>query len=84
MTSEQTLRVEFAISNVTPGFRPEQMLEVRGCVSDWTYFSGPTADPCRDCTSERALEACEMLAEELDIDMWAQGMDELVLDVENM
>jgi hypothetical protein len=58
-------------------------LEVRGWVSDWTYFSGPTADPRRDCTSEQALEACEMLTEELDIDTWAQGIDELVLDVEN-
>jgi hypothetical protein len=57
-------------------------LRVRDRVSDWTYFSGPAADPDRSCTSEEELKACTELAEELDIDVWGKGIDELVGDVE--
>jgi hypothetical protein len=57
-------------------------LYVRDRVSDWTYFSGPAADPDRSCTSEEELKACATLAQELDVDTWGKGIDELVLDVE--
>jgi hypothetical protein len=57
-------------------------LDVRDRVSDWTYFSGPTTEPRRSCTSEEALRACATLDEELDIETWAKGIDELVEDVE--
>jgi hypothetical protein len=56
-------------------------LDVRDRVSDWTYFSGPAADPRRSCTSEEQLKACVTLAEELDIETWAKGIDELVEEV---
>jgi hypothetical protein len=57
-------------------------LSVRDRVSDWTYFSGPAADPERSCTSEQELKACAAFAEALDIEGWGQGIDELVVDVE--
>ncbi len=56
--------------------------DVRDLVSDWTYFAGPVADPRRPCSSQEALEACTALAEALDIDAWAEAIDEIASDVE--
>lgn len=57
-------------------------LDVRDRVSDWTYFSGPAADPRRACSSEEALGACAILAEKLEIEPWTEGVGALVEDVE--
>jgi hypothetical protein len=56
--------------------------EVRSAVSDWVYWSGPSADPARSCSSESAREVYEQLADELGIEVWSKGISDLVVDVE--
>ncbi len=55
---------------------------VRDQVGDWIAFGGPSADPRRSCSSELGIEAYGELSEELGLDEWAKGIDDIVVDVE--